>query len=305
MSDKTARTHSHGSNRAKNRDSGGGRKVVFKGVLDNPFRVQWPSVPLNVQNIVLAQTLSTLDGIANHHAQRKRKRRESCKDSPRKKRENDLAPSQINTPAEANESEAMIQDTHELPEPPAVLKHLVIGINEVTKRLEMQIRKKRLTVVTLTEDSTQDQTPCALQVILVCRGDIDPPILIDHLPHLVAAYNSLQPKPLVHLIPLAAGAELSLSRAIGLRRAAVLGFDSNWPDLEVFMASLRTVPTLTASWMAGSSPVQKLIPTHIKQLRTSAPKDMKAEKERRKEEKKTKKESRTVLGGIAKFTSHT
>jgi hypothetical protein len=39
MSDKTARTHTHKSNRSARHDNDS--KVVFKSVLDNPFRIQW------------------------------------------------------------------------------------------------------------------------------------------------------------------------------------------------------------------------------------------------------------------------
>ena len=62
------------------------------------------------------------------------------------------------------------------------------------------------------------------------------------------------------------------------------------PDLEAFLFLLDSVPVLRASWLSqpehtsNSSPGELgalLIPTHIKQLRTTAPKDMKASKEQR------------------------
>ena len=48
---------------------------------------------------------------------------------------------------------------------------------------------------------------------------------------------------------------------------------------------LEPIPILAASWLSNATPVRTLIPTHIKQLRTSAPKDMKAAKEARNREK--------------------
>jgi ribonuclease P/MRP protein subunit POP3 len=48
---------------------------------------------------------------------------------------------------------------------------------------------------------------------------------------------------------------------------------------------LGTIPVLTASWLSNATPLPTLIPTHIKHLRTSAPKDMKAAKEARNREK--------------------
>jgi ribonuclease P/MRP protein subunit POP3 len=55
------------------------------------------------------------------------------------------------------------------------------------------------------------------------------------------------------------------------------------------MALSDAVPTLVATWLA-SIPRQQLVPTHIKQVRTSAPKDMRAAKERRLERKATAKQ---------------
>ncbi|KAF8078898.1 hypothetical protein FPV67DRAFT_1466795 [Lyophyllum atratum] len=273
MSEKTARIHNHISNRAKNRQAGE-KKVVFKGVLDNPFRIQWPSIPLELQNTVLANTLVLLDGIVNYQ----------------------MSPKPRETQMVVADGSMTISEREGPVDRPTILQHLVVGINEVTRRLESQIRHGRLTVIT-TDNAAQDIPPSPLQLILVCRADINPPILVDHLPHLVAAYNSLKPQAPAKLIILPLGAELLLSRAIGLRRAAVLGIDSNWPDLDRFMVSLGSVPTLSATWLA-SIPLQKFVPTHIKQVRTSTPKDIRAEKQRRKEEKILKKEARRVVSGM-------
>jgi len=48
---------------------------------------------------------------------------------------------------------------------------------------------------------------------------------------------------------------------------------------------LEPIPVLAASWLLDAKPLPTLIPTHIKHLRTSAPKDMKAAKEARIREK--------------------
>lgn len=62
------------------------------------------------------------------------------------------------------------------------------------------------------------------------------------------------------------------------------------PDLEDFLSLLDSVPVLRASWLSqpehtsNSNPDELgtlLVPTHIKQLRTTVPKDMKASKEQR------------------------
>ena len=51
------------------------------------------------------------------------------------------------------------------------------------------------------------------------------------------------------------------------------------------MPLVNPIPTLAATWLSVATQRQELIPTHIKQIKTSAPQDMKAEKQRRKEEK--------------------
>ena len=62
------------------------------------------------------------------------------------------------------------------------------------------------------------------------------------------------------------------------------------PDLEAFQPLLDSVPVLRASWLTQSEHTSHsnlgelgalLVPTHIKQLRTTVPKDMKAAKEQR------------------------
>jgi len=252
MSERAARTHNHVSNRTKHRESGE-RKVVFKSVLDNPFRIQWykftsrfcslffdlqcfrPFVPMNVQNSILALTVAMMDGISDYHLSRckehrKRKREHRQTGPVQKKRRVD---GEVMDYIEVTPVETQSFPANDIPpfsstgttdlEPPEILQHLTVGINEVTKRLESQIHHSRVTVVTTAGDPKI--TVPGLKIILVCRADIDPPLLIDHLPNLVAAYNSARPIDTIKLVPLPKGAESSLARVIGLRRAAVVGID--------------------------------------------------------------------------------
>ena len=48
---------------------------------------------------------------------------------------------------------------------------------------------------------------------------------------------------------------------------------------------LEPIPVLAASWLTNTTPLPTLIPTHLKHLRTTAPKDMKAAKEARNRER--------------------
>ncbi|KAG6814130.1 hypothetical protein H0H92_002125 [Tricholoma furcatifolium] len=317
MSSKTARVHNHVSNRARNKNAGE-RKAVFKGVLDNPFRIQWykrsplavlyknsdfsdrPAVPINVQKDVLTAVLAQLSGVTVH-ASRKRKHTPTQEQSLQKKRKHD---DEINELAEAVSSTqpAMAVDdilpskSGEIAEPPSISKHLVIGINQVTKRLEEQVRTQRVTLLATNPPPKEPQS-LPLRLILVCRADINPPILVDHLPHLVAAFNSLRPEEAIKLVPLHPGAELELSKVVGLRRMSVLGFDSRSPDLETILGLLAGVQSVSATWLTSSAADKTLVPTHIKQVRTTTPKDLKAEKQRRTKEKALKKKQRRLSSG--------
>ncbi|KAK1231635.1 RNase P and RNase MRP subunit [Marasmius sp. AFHP31] len=300
----TAKVHTQQSNRAKPAISE--KKVVFKPVLDNPFRVYWPSIPVNLQNLILAQTVTLLDGVSEYHrsrglANRKRKREKNEKEKPKKKAKKDgMSVDQVDVEAGATQME---QDTFresqtrsQTLDQPSVLSHVTVGINAVTKRLETQLGQQRRNVTISSSTSTLETNPLPLpspiRVVLVCRADVNPPILIDHIPHIVAGYNSSLPpggedKPIL-LISLPAGAEHTLADAFNLRRVAVVGLDllstsfkADTPNLESLIK--ESIPIVTAPWLAPPPPSQqkRIIPTHIKQLRTTAPKDMRVAKEER------------------------
>lgn len=113
---------------------------------------------------------------------------------------------------------------------PAILPHLAIGINQVTKRLEAQARLLRQAAFSTSDSSTTvTATHRPLRVVFVCREDIDPPMLVAHIPTLIASYNSASSarstESLVKLVPLAKGAEFTLAAAFGLRRVAVMALD--------------------------------------------------------------------------------
>jgi ribonuclease P/MRP protein subunit POP3 len=115
-----------------------------------------------------------------------------------------------------------------------IVRHLIVGINEVTKSLERQAKhtRRKLTVSDKGNITHADIQPF-IKFVFVCRADIDPPLLVAHLPHLVAACNSYvrdhgssgEFLDAVKVVPLPKGAELSLAEAIGFRRAAVLALD--------------------------------------------------------------------------------
>ena len=114
---------------------------------------------------------------------------------------------------------------------PDILRHITFGINEVTKKLEAlahRLHRNRLKITSeplCACDSAQIPTS---QIVLACTGDVNPPILVQHIPNLVAACNSARTKTDVTstwLVPLPAGSEHILSTAAGLRRVCVLMLD--------------------------------------------------------------------------------
>ncbi|KDQ20194.1 hypothetical protein BOTBODRAFT_184155 [Botryobasidium botryosum FD-172 SS1] len=405
---RVARVHNNPSNRANQKNKSepkskksdatadaSDRRVVFKSVLDNPLRINWPNVPLNIQNAILACLLEVLysSGIAEYHIARqevshrgKRGRRKlkregkarekggEGKSGTKRKREADETsdapmkkPSPSRTPEVGStnvvpdeladalsgdvgggkmEVDATVDaaEPTQILVPPDLLSHLVIGINEVTKRLEEQTltwrtraapsppvppslpysdppeappADKPTTLEPTASASTPASTPApasaptpdttvnqtartSLRIIFACRSDVDPPALLAHLPMLTAACNSArapaEKDDEVRLVALPKGAEYALAQAAGLRRVSVLAIDSTAPNFERIAHFLVSIPVLKARWLVPST--TEFVPTHIKQLRTTQPKDLRASKEKRAQgraEAKAKKKSVTTI----------
>ncbi|KAG8919259.1 hypothetical protein FRC01_001374, partial [Tulasnella sp. 417] len=358
------------------------KKAVLRPVLDNPLRIEWPNIPLNVENNILALAVQLLETVRLYHEQRSESMRRT-KNSNRARSHKRKATDQIDerrskkgkaVPAsesatekggvssegtastlkrkrEASASDDESDESEEessLPPPkkrkpdgppgaqdgtvalaptrPEMLDHVVFGLNAVTKRLEAQSFGLRSpsnkdlpppssasseALHTAQSEHSEDdrrRKVAPLRLVLVCRTDIDSPTMIAHLPTLTAACNSAQrpqteARPLfpdVLLVGLPYGAESTLAEGSGLRRAAVVAFDTETPGLEERLAGfLPSIPILRAHWLAvapvatasassGSSkhPSAKnpLAPTHIKHLKTTAPQDAKAAKQKRAEE---------------------
>jgi ribonuclease P/MRP protein subunit POP3 len=195
-----------------------------------------PSIPLNVQNSFLAQAVTLLDGISTYQAYKSlnsRKRKKLCQDKTRSKKRKDETTQTADVHV-SKQNDAPSDATDMDMDPPSILRHLTVGINQVGTKLDTQIKSWRFAP----PNGSETQEPAAtnssqpITIIFVCRADVNPPILIAHLPHLVAAYNtsilsrpSLKNFDLIKLVPLPKGAEFTLAEALGLRRAAVLALD--------------------------------------------------------------------------------
>lgn len=120
---------------------------------------------------------------------------------------------------------ATLGDTAKPDDPHRLMHHMTFGINAVTKRLETQVQSARRPTATIPETAAPLSPPPFLKYVFVCRADVDPTLLVDHLPHLVAGFNSARPVQPVKLVPLPKGAELALSQALAVRRVTVLAAD--------------------------------------------------------------------------------
>ena len=261
-----------------------------------PLNHHRPSVPVNVQNVVLARLVAALENIPPRtHASRK-----------------------VSHKTESSGHEGNVDITEEIDQtnPSRALDracsdslsgaspHLIIGINAVTKALEFQLRLTRKHVVVDGDQLPPCPAPSPIVVVFVCCADVDPTALIDHIPYLVAGCNS--PRNVtqsIKLVPLPKGSEPTISQILGVRRAAVVAFrvgdyNCNWgvpslmhcsipqrgsPLFEIVLDILDSVPIVSAPWLCPSDiqETPQLVPTHIKQLRTTAPKDMKGAREQR------------------------
>ena len=198
-----------------------------------------PSVSINVQTALLAVIIKLAEGISKYRqdsqiASRKRKRADKSaktdNEKPSKKIRVEPAvaiPVDNPVPSDTLLEQDSIRD--QCTTAPPILQHLTIGINEVTRRLEAQIKSARRKVTLSDADPASPIVSPAhstlISLIFVCRADVDPPALIAHLPHLVAAWNSSQKgssAKILKLVPLPKGAESALAKAMGLRRVAVI-----------------------------------------------------------------------------------
>ncbi|KAG8982539.1 hypothetical protein FRB90_006712 [Tulasnella sp. 427] len=264
-------------------------------------------------------TLAVPEEAATSTRKRKRDASGSDDEAEESEEETDLPPTKKRRPDEHPEPPAGVAPIP--PSRPQMLDHVVFGLNAVTKSLEAQSFSLRSAsngdpspLGSRSSGGTHaDQSAhvvnvhlkkdAPLRLVLVCRTDIDSPTMIAHLPTLTAACNSVRrasaqqnpPDSDVLLVGLPYGAETTLAEGSGLRRAAVVAFDAQTPGLEDRLAPfLPSIPILHAHWLAvapvttppenrskTSSSTTRLAPTHIKHLKTTAPKDIRAAKQTR------------------------
>lgn len=284
-----ARAYTNTSRRASLRQSVD-RRPVYRSVLGNPFHhVDWPAIPPSLQESILSQLITLLDGVATYYQSARiarKKARLATNSSDHKQAEIDVTQSSTETPSQPMSK-------------PPITSHITVGINEVTKALEAEIRSSRQVVVT--SDTTFDTTQPLTSVIFICHADLDTPAIVAHLPQLIVLCNSARPNGhKIKAVPLPAGAQSSIAHALGYpKRISVMALDNLTPGLSQLEPLLVTVIDPPASWLTSIQGAA-LEPSHIKQVLTSAPKDMKTAKERRMQGRAAAKERRRTRSQLAR-----
>jgi hypothetical protein len=188
-------------------------KRIFRIVLLlNLFlSIERPTISPSLQENILSQLITLLDGVAAYH---------QCARNARKKARLAANSSDQNQ----NVTQSNTESSQHTSTPPITL-HITLGINEVTKALEAEIRSSRHVIVTA--DTTSDTSQPLTSVIFICHADLDNTAIVAHLPQLIALCNSARPhghKIKVVLLP--AGAQSSVAQALGYpRRVSVMTLD--------------------------------------------------------------------------------
>ena len=200
------------------------------------FRVSFssrPNVAVNIQNSLVARVVSMLEGVAEyqsvHHAQQRKRKREDRTNSRKKRKTNseDADGQAINDQISAAVDDSNIkQPTETATIQPPILQHVIVGVNQATKDLEDVAQTFRESLSAETSKSVTPKVDVQARLVLVCKEDIDPTILVAHFPNLVAACNSTRHRishaAVTWLVPLSRGSEDALAGAMGLRRASVM-----------------------------------------------------------------------------------
>jgi len=108
---------------------------------------------------------------------------------------------------------------------PSITQHIKVGINEVTKTLETEVRSNRQTIIV--PSTAVDETRPSTRVVFICRADLDTPALVAHLPQLVALCNSVRTENRgIKVVQLPSGAQTSIANSLGyLKRVSVMALD--------------------------------------------------------------------------------
>ncbi|KAF0545626.1 hypothetical protein F8M41_002133 [Gigaspora margarita] len=301
------------------------RKTVFKAVLNSPYTLNWPEVSSEDQQIILKELCKILSAVSDYKKEkalyRRNLNRKKLKNSDSQKDVakiiDTLSTMDVDCKSIKMEDPIMSIDDNKmatssklihLPSPPSTLSCIVIGINDVTRRLEQTINsetkpnlKRKYTQElfdTFISTNPKDQLPYSspivkqpLRMIFVCKADISPQNLCAHLPIM-----SFMAKDVL-LVPLPPGAEELIGNKLRIKRVSCIGVKMKTPEFdEIYQLVKDKVSPINAPWLTPiklevskkrkvieeddiattdddfmKTTCNEYIPTQIKQLVTSAP----------------------------------
>ncbi|PWN23639.1 hypothetical protein BCV69DRAFT_6394 [Microstroma glucosiphilum] len=215
------------------------RRQVFKQVLASPLTVNWPQLAAVDAQPILYTLLDMLalpalrSQIRRVQPMRPDRRvmsrgesRRARKSGTQSRGETQAIGLDVSTSVQMDVDEVSSSAGDSSAEPVA----LVCGINSVTRHMELEIAREssKRGLQDGEQDSAASASPLLLSLVFVCRSDLDPPKLASHFPMLTCALNAVchpasREGAAALLIPLPAGAELVLAKALGLRRCSALG----------------------------------------------------------------------------------
>lgn len=171
-----------------------------------------PVISSGLQKKILIQLTALFEGVAAHY---------QLVGTTRKQRR--IAASS------SHEVDVRDESNQELPRlhtsAPSITQHIKVGINEVTKAFEMEVRSNRQT--STVPSTAVDETRPSTRVVFICHADLDTPALVAHLPQLVALCNSVRTENRrTKVVQLPSGSQTSIANSLGyLKRVSVMALD--------------------------------------------------------------------------------
>ncbi|KAH8805566.1 hypothetical protein F5884DRAFT_823209 [Xylogone sp. PMI_703] len=252
-------------------------KTIFQ--LDTPYTTtQWPQISQETEGIILELLCNLLSPIGKYRAdhvpasngkrQKKRKRREA-------------------NAREGGQAAGMI------PPSPEISKFVVVGLNNITRRLESQSQEARrlrsgnsatefpatnldAAPATTEVHATNTQTPsdplnAHFAAIFIPRSN-QPPILNAHLPQLIATASTAHPGlPPTRLVQLPKGSDVQLCAALGLPRVSCCGILEGAPYSNALIDLVRErVAEIEIPWLDEARRAAYM-PLKVNSIQTSAP----------------------------------
>ncbi|KAI9323852.1 hypothetical protein BX666DRAFT_2022563 [Dichotomocladium elegans] len=206
------------------------KRKVYKNVLNTPYAIRWPAIPNELNETILTDLINILAPIGQYRQARKEQRKSQKKQDAKAA----VAPP---PPAE-----------------PELHKRLVIGLNDVTRFLEKEIEHRGGKAESATSGTTT--------AIFVCRRDLQPSHLCNHLPAMACLAKA-------KLVGLPKDSSMKLAVALGLQRVGCVLVQIVEDKEERLRLDLEDVPFVDAPWLSSVSDIS-FQRTQIKTLETTA-----------------------------------